>query len=89
MCPLSRLLLNQLQVVWSQQRHQDTLFVDDSLGLFGRSGLHLRITAVETVLKCIEKLEKIFHSREELLTCLLNDKLGGHTMLLANFYCFC
>lgn len=57
--------------------------------LFGRSGLNLWITAIETVLECIEELEKIFHSREELLAGLLDDELGGHTMFLANFDRFC
>ncbi len=89
MCPLARLLLDQLQVVRSQQRHQDTLLIDDSLMLFGRSGLHLWIAAVETVLECVEELKEIFHGREELLAGLLDDELGCHTMLLANFYRFC
>lgn len=89
MCPLTCLLLDQLQVVRSQQRHQDTLLIDDSLMLFGRIGLHLWIAAVETVLECVEELEKIFHGREELFAGLLDDELGGHTMLLANFDRFC
>lgn len=88
MRPLTCLLLDQLQVVRSQQRHQDTLLIDDSLMLFGRSGLHLRVTAVETVLECIKELEEIFHGREELLAGLLDDELGGHTMFLPNLYRF-
>ena len=49
---LCRILCEETQVVWSQERHHDRLFVDDTLLLVLLLGVchDLRLVAVETIL---------------------------------------
>lgn len=88
---LPRVLREETQVVGTEQGHHDRLFVNHTLLLALLPLLllldDLALVAVEALLQTVESLVQVVHRGEKLLRSLLNDELGCHTVLFADFYC--